>query len=69
MSRWRFLFKIVVLAPFVFVALQSFTWYMGISSFGTLLLSTQIAVLTLELRRYLWSERDVHEAEFTLFRK
>lgn len=69
MSRRRILFKVVVVAPFIFAGLQSFAWFVGLASMGSVLLSAQLAVVTMELRRYLWSERDVHEAEFTLFRK
>jgi len=68
MLNRRFWFRIVVFIPFLFAGFQSVAWLIGQATLGEVLLSTQIGILTLELRRYLWTERDAHDAEIVLFR-
>ena len=55
--------------PGFFILCQLLAWFIGESSLGNMILSIQMFVVILELRRYLWSERDYHEAGGLLFRK
>jgi len=68
MLNRRVLFRVVVFAPFLIAGFQSVAWLIGQATLGEVLLSTQVGILTLELRRYLWSERDLHDAGTMLFR-
>lgn len=62
-------FKLFVWAPLICTAFQVVSWYIGQSTLGEVLLSAQAAILAFELRRYLWSEKDLHEYSTFLFQR
>lgn len=60
---------VTVIITFAFPVLVSASWFFGYSTLGDCFTSTQIALLSVLIQKYFWTEADYHAVKHFLFGK